>query len=99
LRNAFVHSHGATVSLVLSYAEDALWLVITDDGAGFDESLVAKARESGHFGLLGLRERVTRLTGTLSVESSPGEGTEIHIKLPGRTAYAGYRRRWWWTHR
>ena len=95
LRNAFVHSHGAMVSLVLSYAEDALWLVITDDGTGFDESLMAKARESGHFGLLGLRERVTRLSGTLGVESSPGEGTEIHIKLPGHTAYAEYRRRVW----
>lgn len=97
LRNAFVHSHGEKVVLVLSYAEDALWLVITDDGTGFDESLMAKARESGHFGLIGLRERVTRLAGTLSVESEPGEGTEIHIKLPGHTAYAGYRRRWWST--
>jgi len=95
LRNAFSHSHGETVALVLGYAEDALWLVITDDGAGFDESLMAKARESGHFGLVGLRERVSRLAGTLNVESSPGEGTEIHIKLPGHTAYAGYRRRWW----
>jgi signal transduction histidine kinase len=95
LRNAFVHSHGENVVLVLSYAQDALWLVITDDGTGFDESLMAKARESAHFGLLGLRERVAQLAGTLGVESGPGEGTEIHIKLPGRTAYAGYRRRWW----
>jgi signal transduction histidine kinase/ligand-binding sensor domain-containing protein len=94
LRNAFHHSHGKNVGLALDYAADALWLVITDDGTGFDEA-VAKGRQDGHFGLLGLRERVARLAGTLSVESAPGEGTEVHIKLPARSAYAAFRRRWW----
>jgi signal transduction histidine kinase/ligand-binding sensor domain-containing protein len=95
LRNAFTHSHGNNVTLILTYEEGALWMVVTDDGAGFDESQVSRAREQGHFGLLGLRERVARLAGTLSVESGPGEGTELHIKLPARTAYAAFRRRWW----
>jgi signal transduction histidine kinase/ligand-binding sensor domain-containing protein len=95
LRNAFLHSHGSKVVLALDYATDALWLVVTDDGAGFDKATLARARESGHFGLVGLAERVNGLAGTLSVESEPGEGTEVHIKLPARTAYAGYRRRWW----
>jgi signal transduction histidine kinase/ligand-binding sensor domain-containing protein len=95
LRNAFTHSHGNNVALVLTYAEDALWMVVTDDGAGFDESQVSRAREQGHFGLLGLRERVARLAGTVSVESGPGEGTELHIRLPARTAYAAFQGRWW----
>jgi signal transduction histidine kinase/ligand-binding sensor domain-containing protein len=94
LRNAFLHSHGTLVSLTLSYAGDALWLVVTDDGRGFDSSAAAKARESGHVGLVGLHERVQRLGGTLRVESAPGEGTEVHIKVPARNAYSD-RRRWW----
>lgn len=95
LRNAFLHSRGTHVALTLSYEADALWLVVTDDGTGFDTSTATKARESGHVGLLGLRERVHRLKGTLNVDSEPGQGTEIHIKVPARTAYGRYRRRWW----
>ena len=52
-------------------------MTIRDDGAGFDPS----AATSG-FGLLGMRERVELLGGTLRIESSPGAGTTVSATLP-----------------
>jgi signal transduction histidine kinase len=36
----------------------------------------------GHFGLLGMRERMDRLAGTFRIQSSPGQGTTIHAEVP-----------------
>jgi glucose-6-phosphate-specific signal transduction histidine kinase len=55
---------------------------VRDDGRGFDPI----AHTAG-FGLLGMRERIELLQGTLEVTSSPGEGTTINAAFP-----AGYRR-------
>jgi len=56
-----------------------------DDGAGFDPARgVGKVRDrdSGGFGLKGMRERVEGVGGTLSIESSPGEGSTLVVELP-----------------
>ncbi len=53
-------------------------LEISDDGIGFDPSL----RAADGFGLPGMRERVERLGGRFSIESSPGAGTRIHVEVP-----------------
>ncbi|CAN5318202.1 hypothetical protein BH24ACT19_BH24ACT19_14650 [soil metagenome] len=56
-----------------------------DDGAGFDpsrENERVRDRDSGGFGLKGMRERVEEAGGTLSVESATGEGTTLAVKLP-----------------
>ena len=62
----------------LQVNHDAVRLVIEDDGAGIDP---ADSNESG-YGLLGMRERATRLGGTLSIESQPGEGTRVQAHIP-----------------
>jgi len=56
-------------------------LDIYDDGVGFDPS---KYDGGGGFGLLTLRERVAALNGRLDLESAPGEGTVVAIRLPLR---------------
>ncbi len=64
---------------------DAVALDVRDDGAGFDlsrENRRVRDRDSGGFGLKGMRERVERAGGTLSVESAIGEGTTLAVKLP-----------------
>jgi len=53
-----------------------------DDGRGFD--LTAAASESGHYGLLGMRERARLAGGTLAVESTPGKGTTLWLSVPIR---------------
>jgi signal transduction histidine kinase len=56
-------------------------LIIEDDGAGFDAEEATGTGQRG-FGLLGMRERATLVDGTLEIESHPGEGTTIVVRIP-----------------
>lgn len=88
MRNAFTHSGASAVRITLAYEDAAFWIVVADDGHGFDEAQATRARRDGHFGLLGMRERITRLKGAMQIESSAEEGTEIHLRVPARSIYA-----------
>lgn len=68
-------------------------MTVSDGGAGFDPGAVG-----GRFGLLGMRERVELLGGTLRIDSTPGDGATLEISLPpmrrpaaGETAPPGLR--------
>ena len=78
LTNAARHSEARSVAVTLSYMEDVVVLDVQDDGRGFLPSVV----KGKGYGLSGMRERIERLRGTLSIESLPGEGTTISISLP-----------------
>ncbi|WP_067136431.1 sensor histidine kinase [Microtetraspora malaysiensis] len=79
LANAAKHAGASRVGLTLSYMEDVVTLDVRDDGAGFDPERV---RDSGGFGLTSMRKRVSRLAGTLEIESEPGAGTAISASVP-----------------
>jgi len=55
---------------------------VCDDGAGFDESSVFGGNGAGGIGLLGIRERLNALRGTLQINSAPGRGTDLIITVP-----------------
>jgi signal transduction histidine kinase len=86
LNNARKHARGASrVALTLSYMGETVALDVRDDGEGFDPAREAgrvRDRESGGFGLKGMRERVEGVGGVLSVESAPGEGSTLTVELP-----------------
>ena len=86
LNNARKHARGASrVALTLSYMGETVALDVRDDGAGFDparEFGKTRDRDSGGFGLKGMRERVEGVGGFLSVESAPGEGSTLTVELP-----------------
>jgi signal transduction histidine kinase len=87
LNNARKHARGARrVALTLSYMGETVTLDVRDDGAGFEPARefgkTRRNRESGGFGLKGMRERVEGVGGFLSVESAPGEGTTLTVELP-----------------
>jgi signal transduction histidine kinase len=86
LRNALKHGAPRVVTLEARTAETpaTISLAIRDDGAGFTPGQEAGANQ-GHFGLVGLRERIERLEGTLRIESAPGRGTTILIEVPLRS--------------
>jgi signal transduction histidine kinase/ligand-binding sensor domain-containing protein len=84
--NAIRHSGAPNVGVTVDFQADHLSLTITDNGCGFD---VANATTSGHWGLLGMRERAAASGGSCSVSSAPREGTRVVVKLP----YAGRPRR------
>jgi len=86
LNNVRKHARGASrVALTLSYMGETVALDARDDGAGFDPAREAERvrdRESGGFGLKGMRERVEGVGGVLSVESALGEGSTLTVELP-----------------
>ncbi|MET8158920.1 sensor histidine kinase [Sphaerisporangium sp. NPDC005289] len=79
LANAAKHAGASRIGLTLSYMEDVVTLDVRDDGAGFDPERV---RDGGGFGLTAMRKRVSRLAGTLEIESEPGAGTAISASVP-----------------
>ncbi len=78
LTNIARHAQARNVILHLSEVGGEFEIEIRDDGAGFDPNQV----QSGHFGLLGMRERVRLAGGQLEVKSEAGKGTCIQIRLP-----------------
>lgn len=80
LHNARRHAGAARVCLDLRRTPEGLVLQVTDDGLGFDPSLVP----AGHYGLSGMRERLALLGGHLTIDSQPGQGTRLTATLPLR---------------
>lgn len=74
ITNALKHAAPQHITLRLSSEADAITLVVENDGTGFDPA-GAPGIQQGHFGLQGMRERMKRLGGTLSIESKPGTNT------------------------
>ncbi|WP_246005444.1 sensor histidine kinase [[Actinomadura] parvosata] len=84
LANVARHARAGRVVLTLSYMDDVVALDVRDDGAGFVHE---PGRTSG-FGLVGMRQRVTRLAGRLEIETAPGQGTGISATVPAIPAAA-----------
>jgi ligand-binding sensor domain-containing protein/two-component sensor histidine kinase len=81
LTNALKHGKPKKVDIELSYESSLVRLRITDDGCGFDTNHPASSEE-GHFGLVGIRERIAGLKGELRLQSQPGAGTTIIASIP-----------------
>lgn len=78
LTNAIRHADARRIGMRLRFGDDWVTLVVRDDGRGFDVS----GRSGKGYGLSGMRERVAALGGSLSIDSKPGEGTEVSATLP-----------------
>jgi len=82
LTNAVKHAKAAHV-WIRAWREDlAQCCSIRDDGGGFDSSQAHAARSRKGLGLIAMQERVTAIGGTLRIESRPGHGTELSIRIP-----------------
>lgn len=79
LTNVARHAGAHTVSVLVERHRDELITVIEDDGVGFDE---IETQRGPHLGLLGIRERAELLGGSLAVESEPGQGASLFIRIP-----------------
>jgi len=83
LTNVVRHAGAQHVWIELSQSDGLLKLVVRDDGAGFEVATVLeRAVGAGNLGLIGMRERVEILGGSLAVDSEPGHGTRIRVSLP-----------------
>jgi PAS domain S-box-containing protein len=83
LNNISKHAGATAVKISLQFMEGCILLQVGDNGVGFDASqpAISLARK-GHLGLIGVQERAKAVGGEVSIESSPGKGTQIEIRAP-----------------
>lgn len=90
LRNAFIHGGAASIDVQVAYGA-SFSVLVRDDGRGLDEEVLAAGYRSGHWGLLGMRERAGTIKARLTLDSVPGTGTTVLLTVPGFVAYASTR--------
>jgi signal transduction histidine kinase len=78
LTNAAKHARATEIELDLTCDDDAVTLLIVDNGAGFDPG----ASFPGHLGLITMRERTEQFGGSIDIDSATGHGTRITVRLP-----------------
>jgi two-component system sensor histidine kinase DegS len=82
LTNVARHAHATRVKLSITKAGPVVRLEISDNGKSFAVRKVLGAKSNKRLGLVGMRERVEMVGGTLAIESTPGHGTTVRADLP-----------------
>jgi signal transduction histidine kinase len=83
LTNVLKHAAARRVSVIVERRRDHALVIVEDDGRGFEAEEISRAPGSGRgLGLLGMRERVALVGGALSLDSSPGCGTTVRVRIP-----------------
>jgi signal transduction histidine kinase len=85
LTNAFRHARAKRIEANLEYGRRYFRVLCEDDGVGFDER--QSDTRGSHWGLVGMRERATRLGGNFDCDSKRGGGTCIRVAIPSYRAY------------
>jgi ligand-binding sensor domain-containing protein/signal transduction histidine kinase len=83
--NAVRHGRPNRIQLDVEFEKDQCRLRVLDDGSGFDPQIISSL-PAGHYGLVGMKERVQRMGGKLALNSRMGGGTEITLQVPGHAA-------------
>jgi len=92
LTNVARHAKAHQVWVIVTQEPEGYTFEVRDDGVGFD--LAAAPASTGHYGLLGLRERARLLGGSVELRSTPGEGTTLRLLFPPSAGQEGQER---WT--
>jgi signal transduction histidine kinase len=85
LTNIRKHAQADSVQLDIIFGEQEAHLSLSDDGCGFDPTILqrlAPGRDGG-YGLQGIQERLEIIGGTFSIESAFGKGTRLQVMVPG----------------
>jgi nitrate/nitrite-specific signal transduction histidine kinase len=78
LINVQQHARARRVQVRTNWGIENLRIEIDDDGVGFEASSV----DDGHWGLIMMRERISRLAGQFEIRSAPGQGTGVTFTIP-----------------
>jgi PAS domain S-box-containing protein len=86
LHNVVKHAAARHVQIELRRDGGCVCLIVSDDGTGFDPTTASRG---GHLGLAGIRARLERFGGRLTIESAPGIGTRLEISVPAEAETLG----------
>lgn len=83
LTNVLKHAKAQNVSIIVEHRGNRVMAIVEDDGCGFEaDAMLNKPLSERRLGLLGMRERVSLVGGSLEIESSPGTGTTLLVHIP-----------------
>jgi len=82
LNNVVHHAQATNIRVALEFGEQVV-LTITDDGRGIPATSITSASSGGHLGLIGMRERVNLVGGSLEIRANTPNGTLVRVTLPG----------------
>jgi ligand-binding sensor domain-containing protein/signal transduction histidine kinase len=85
LHNALRHGQPTRADVLIAFADNEFSVQVRDNGCGFDPE-TALSSSNGHYGLVGIQERVKRVAGRLVLKSRPGAGTELVLFVPRKGA-------------
>jgi signal transduction histidine kinase/streptogramin lyase len=91
LNNAACHAKATRIEVGVRYGRWNFTAYVRDNGIGMSEAVLIEGSPKGHFGVLGMHERMVSIGGKLRVESAEGFGTEITLTLPAKLAYGARR--------
>jgi ligand-binding sensor domain-containing protein/signal transduction histidine kinase len=81
IRNSVNHADPRHIRIGVSFGPEEARLEVADDGRGFTPASERSAFE-GHYGIVGMRERIEQLGGEFFIASAPGRGTSVIARLP-----------------
>jgi signal transduction histidine kinase len=84
LNNVCKHAAASHVQITLEFTAEAVVVRVRDDGTGFDP-LATPSSAGRQLGILGMRERAAEIGGSLALQSIPGSGTEVVVRVPRRS--------------
>ncbi len=82
LTNVSKHANAKHVIITLERIDGVVQLVVSDDGVGFDPSVLRKLKKQPGWGLITIEERAKAMGGNVYVKSAPGKGTRIIVQVP-----------------
>lgn len=82
MTNVYKHASAKNISVSVERRGDFVTAIVEDDGDGFSPESVDRSTEERRIGIAGMRERAALVDGTLTIESSPGDGTTVRVRVP-----------------
>jgi len=82
INNILKHSKAKNASFQINKYDDAIVIVIEDDGIGFELNEKISSNKLNGIGLIGMRERIMAFNGSFTINTKPNSGTEILIEIP-----------------
>jgi len=82
LQNIIKHSRATCIAIRFCYNPGWFILEISDNGVGFDVSILNESKSRGGIGVLNMRHRANLILADITIESNPENGTVVKIKLP-----------------
>jgi len=87
ITNAFQHADPSVIEVRITYGKKAFVVSCQDDGKGMDPMLLSADGRPGHWGLIGMKERATKIGSKFECISSTSNGTRITVTVPANQAY------------